>query len=371
MNFWLKLKNKSRSQIKSGTTAVTRPILALAPMAGITDSAYRQMCKHYGADVVYTEMISADGLHYDSKKTLAMLKFDKAERPVVIQLFGKHSEKFAKAAKIAEQAGFDGIDINFGCPAKKVAGHGGGVTLMRNLPKCRKIVETVLNNTKLPVSAKLRTSIQDLPLLSKEGLGVVLKASQSRISFQNPSQPPLGKGRRITALDFIKFMKGLPLSAVMIHGRPYENPFNAEIDYEMIKLAGKEFKKQNPQGVVLANGGIKTPLDAKIMIEKTNADGIGLARGLYGRPWLFKYCRDFFKKGKYKDFGQDDILKAMELHAKFSAKTKNQYGLVELRKHLLWYVSGWPNAKELRAELVRVEAVKDVKKVIKQIKNPA
>ena len=142
MNFWKKLKQKNK------------PILALAPLAGITDSAQRQLCKYFGADVLYTEMISSDGLFYDSKKTLEMLKLTKKEHPVVLQLFGKDEEKYKKAAKIVEEYGFDGIDINFGCPAKKVVAHSGGVSLMRDLDKCKKIIEAVLNNTSLPVSVK-------------------------------------------------------------------------------------------------------------------------------------------------------------------------------------------------------------------------
>lgn len=318
-NFWVKLK---------------KPILALAPMAGVTDSAFRLICREQGADVVYTEMVSADGLYHDSKKTLEFLKFKKKERPVVIQLFGKDPAKFAKAAQLCQAAGFSGIDINFGCPAKKVAGHGGGVTLMRDLDKCRQIVEEVMKGSKLPVSVKLRSSIK-----KDEGI--------------------------VTALDFIRSMEGLPIAAVMIHGRPYENPFNAEIDYGMIKMAGAEFLKHNPQGVFLGNGGINNPEDAKRMIDETACHGVGLARGLYGRPWLFAQCRDYIKKGKFKDFSSKEIKKAALLHAKLAQNSKDKHGMIELRKHLLWYVKGWPNAKELRSQLVQVESVRDLKKIFK------
>ena len=329
----MKMKNNLWQKLKKSK----KPILVLAPMAGITDPAFRQVCRHYGADVVYTEMVSADGLFYDSKKTLEFLKFAKTERPVVIQLFGKYPERFAKAAQIAEAAGFDGIDINFGCPAKKVAGHGGGVTLMRDLVKCRQIVEEVMKGSKLPVSVKLRTSI-------KKDDGIV------------------------TSLDFIKAMKGLPISAIMIHGRPYENPFGAEINYEMVKMTGEEYLKNNPQGVVLGNGGINTPEDAKIMMDETGCHGVGLARGLYGKPWLFKLCRDYLIKGRFKEFTNKDIIKCAVLHAKLVQQDKSAYGIVELRKHLLWYVKGWPNAKELRASLVKVGNMRDVKMALKSLK---
>ena len=331
-NFWLKIK---------------KPILALAPMAGITDSAFRQVCKKYGADVVYTEMISADGLFYDAKKTLAMLKFDKSEKPVVIQLFGKDASKFTKAAQLAEQAGFTGIDINFGCPAKKVAGRGGGVTMMRDLNKCRQIIEATLAGTKLPVSIKLRTSIKKI-------------VDSSRAQDDEAGV--------VTSLDFLKAMKGLPIAAVMIHGRPYENPFQAEIDYEMIKKCVQYLKETAPEIVVLGNGGINTTEDAKKMMELTGVDGLGIARGLYGKPWLFEQIKKYLKNGKVPEYSQKKIKQVIINHAKFALKSKDTYGLVELRKHLLWYVSGWSHAKELRSMLVKVESLSDLKKILKTIK---
>lgn len=325
-NFWQKLKKKNK------------PILALAPMAGVTDSAFRQICKYYGADVVYTEMVSADGLYYDSKKTLGLLKFEKSEQPVVIQLFGKDPKTFTKAAKICEDYGFSGIDINFGCPAKKVVAHGGGVTLMRDLEKCKELIESTLAGTSLPISIKVRASIK------KED-----------------------SDERVTALDFVRYVKDLPLSAIMIHGRPHENPFGAQIDYEMIKKIKAEFSQSacGGDGVVLGNGGINIPEDAGVMIEKTGVDGVGLARGLYGKPWLFKQIKDYLKSGKYKEFKQSDIKKAMILHAKLAFKAKGDHGLIELRKHLLWYASGWPGAKSLRGELVNVKTLNDVKRALK------
>lgn len=263
-----------------------------------------------------------------------MLDFDKSERPVVIQLFGKDPSKFTKAAELAQQAGYSGIDINFGCPAKKVAGHGGGVTLMRDLNKCRQIIEAVLAGTTLPVSVKLRTSI-------KKG------------------------AETMTALDFIKTVIDLPIAAYMIHGRPYENPFAAEIDYEMIRVCVKFIKTKNPQIVVLGNGGINTPEDAKKMMELTGVDGVGLARGLYGRPYLFDQIKKYFQTGRIPEYDKKKVKQAILLHAKLAARTKDVHGLVELRKHLLWYVKGWPNAKDLRSELVKVENLKQVKEILK------
>lgn len=293
-------------------------------MAGVSDSAFRQLCKSFGADVVYTEMVSADALHYDSKKTLELLKFEKSEKPIVCQLFGKRPEMFAKAAKMVEKAGFDGVDLNFGCPAKKVVAHSGGVTMMRDLKHCRKLIETVLGCTRLPVSVKIRSGID-----------------------------------KITALDFVLAINDLPISAIMVHGRPFKNPYSAPIDYEIIKKV-----KENFIGIVLGNGGINTPQDAKKMLELTGADGVGLARGLYGRPWLFKQVKDYLKKGKYKEFEFNDIKKVALLHAKLAESSKGKWGIVETRKHLAYYVKGFPGAADLRSKLVLVDDVKQIKKVL-------
>ena len=330
MNFWDDLE---------------KPILALAPMAGITDSAFRLLCKEFGADVVYTEMVSADALYYKSKKTMKMLEFDKAEKPVVCQLFGKNPELFPKACEAVEKAGFDGIDINFGCPAKKVVKHGGGVTLMKDLDKCHEIVKTVIDSTKLPVSVKIRSSI------NAEGA-----TTSSRL-----------RHNKITCLDFLKKIKNLDVKAVMIHGRSYEKPFAGEIDYKIIKKARKYFK-----GIILANGGINDAKQAKKTLRKTKAAGLGLARGLYGRPWLFAEIKNEFninvetRHASSLPSSAAEIKKIAIHHAELLYKTKGQRGLFEIRKHLAFYIKGWPNASALRKKLVQVESVEEIIRLFDQ-----
>ena len=315
-----------------------KPILALAPMAGITDSAFRQLCKKQGADVVYTEMISADGLHYNSKKTLKLLEFSQKEKPIVAQLFGKDPEKFIKATQIVTKLGFDGIDINFGCPAKKVVGHGGGVTLMRDLNLCYDIIKNVCDNTFLPVSIKIRTSI------NRE----VRRSGSQEI-------------KKVTALDFVKKIKDLPISLIMVHGRSYEEKFSGEIDYQMIKKVKENFK-----GIVIANGDIINPEIAKKTLKLTQADGLGLARGLYGCPWLFQQIKDYLQTNKYKEKNWTQIKKIALQHAKLNYKSKGNHGIIEMRKHLIFYTKGQKQAKEMRQDLVRVETIKDVAKVLKK-----
>ena len=316
MNFWNKLSKKG-------------PILVLAPMAGITDSANRLVCRKQGADVVYTEMTSIDALFYSSKKTFKMLEFQKKEKPVVLQLFGKRPEKVAKAVEIVEKAGFDGIDLNFGCPAKKVVNHGGGITLLRDLNLCHELVQAVCESTKLPVSVKTRVA--------------------------------LDKGK-ITVLDFVDKIKDQPVSALMLHGRTYEQMFTGEINYNVMKEVKNTFN-----GVVIGNGGINTPEDAKKMIDETGVDGVGLARGIYGKPWLFLQIRDFIQNGTYDYPDIKVIKKIVQDHAKAVYMDKGQHGVIELRKHLCWYFKGFPGANEMRKKFVQVESVDDVKNVLKSM----
>lgn len=325
-NFWLKIKH---------------PILVLAPMAGITDYAFRQICHNYGADVVYTEMVSIDALYYDSKKTLEMLKTAKKEKPVVLQLFGKRPELVAKAVQYVEEAGFDGIDINFGCPAKKVVAHEGGVTLLRNLDLAYELVQAVTESATVPVSVKTRLGIN-----KKEA--VTLRQAQDDI--------------QITVFDFIEKIKDLSVSTLMIHGRTYEGGFSAPIDLETIKKVKQAFK-----GIVIGNGGLNTPEDAKKMLELTGVDGVSFARGVYGQPWIFEQTKKLFKSGKYQDFDLAQIKKVALEQAQLLEDSKGDKGFLEIRKHLCWYFRGFPQASQWRQKLVQVENTKQLKQILKQM----
>jgi tRNA-dihydrouridine synthase B len=306
-NFWQKFK---------------KPILALAPMAGSTDLAFRMMCKKYGADVVYTEMVSAAGLFYDDQKTSYFLKTDKKERPVVCQLFGFEPKHFAKAVKAVEKAGFDGIDINFGCPAKKVVKNFSGVALMDDLNRAYEIVKTVCKNTSLPVSIKIRNS----------------------------------KGK-VMAVDLIKKLRDLPISTIMIHGRSYEQGFSDEPDWNQLKKIRQIF-----DGVILANGGIDSTEKARQVLDSSLADGLGLATGTWGQPWIFEDIKQVLINQKVEDRTWTQIKKIIFEHARLVEK--HELNFVEFRKHLLWYTKGQTNAKELRHALIDVKNLAELKKVL-------
>ena len=286
--------------------------------------------------MVYSEMASVSALFFKPQKTLELVKFDKTERPYVVQLFGKEPAHFAKATKIISQiVKPDGIDINFGCPAKKVFGHGSGCALMMQKELAREIISAVCENTKLPVSIKIRAGVKDT-----------------------------------TALEFVKNTADLPYSAIMIHGRTYEGGFSGPLNFKLVE----KIKKMFPDKIVLANGGINSAEDgAKILQNYPLLDGLGIARGAWGRPWIFEEIKDLLNcvetprrgvsTGANYDFPR--IKKIMLLHAKLIHKDKGQQGLFEIRKHMSWYVKGFPGASELRRKLVMANSLEEIKEILK------
>ena len=316
-NFWLKIK---------------KPILALAPLAGFTDSAFRQICVAQGAAVLYSEMASAAALYYlekgkkkgvDREATLDILKFNRRkEKNYVVQLFGSNPEHFAAAARIVtKKIRPYGIDINFGCPVPKICKQGAGAGLMKDLARSRAAIEAVLANTDLPVSIKIRT-----------------------------------QSGEVDALAFMKNIADLPISALMIHGRSLKQGFAGPADFSLIKKIRPYFK-----GLILANGGINNLADAQRVLKDSGADGLGLGRGALGRPWLFQEI----KKGKTLDWPLKKIFKIALDHATLEKKLKGEGAMIELRKHLVWYVQGMRGASDLRSRLVKVSSLKDIKEILK------
>jgi tRNA-dihydrouridine synthase B len=320
---------------------LNKPILALAPMAGFTDSAFREICKKHGADMVYSEMASASGLFYNPKKTLELLKFNKPERPCVVQLFGSNPEHFSKATKIINEkisarggSAFggkpDGIDINFGCPVKKVMKTGAGCALINNPKLAREIIKAVCDNTDLPVSIKIR------------------------VAYKN-----------VGALDFIKKIKDLPFQAVMVHARTYEQGFSGQPDYSM----AEKIKKIIPDKIVLANGGINSAEDAiKILKDYPTIDGLGIARGALGHPWIFEEIKSqlspsLFGRG-IKGEGKYDFKKILLSHAKLTYKNKGSQGLKEFRAHIGWYIKGFPGALEMRKKLIQAKNLEEIREIL-------
>lgn len=312
-NFWQKLP---------------RPIIALAPMCGVTDLPFRLLCRQYGADVVYTEMIMVQGLSRRNQKTLDLAKLDPKEQPVVLQLGGNDPEQFYQAARIAKELGPAGIDINFGCPAKKIAGQGSGVALLRDLERSYQIIQaTIEGGAGLPVSIKTRTQIKS--------------ADKNTVN---------------TSLALLDKIKDLPVAAVMIHGRSFEAPWIEAVDYDYIAQVKKSFA-----GPVLANGGIYEPEIAQKVLSITGADGVGIGHGVYGRPWIFQQIKDQVTKGSYKSWTWPEKKAVALKHLDMAWSIKGQHGLVEFKKQLLAYVNHLPKAATHRQHLAPLQDLKAIR----------
>jgi tRNA-dihydrouridine synthase B len=308
--------------MKNIWSTIKKPIIALAPMAGYTDPAFRLICLKNKADILYTEMVSVEAIWRKNEKTLKMLNTLPQEKNVILQIFGNKPESFKKALKTVDLSQFSGIDINFGCPAHKVTKTGSGAALMDNVEVAKDIIKETINNTNLPVSIKIRSQVKNT-----------------------------------SAIDFIKYIKDLPISALMIHGRSLKQGFAGEIDIEMIK----KVKELLPNIPVLANGGINTPEQAKEILEKTNADGIGIARGVWGNPFIFKQIKEYFKKGKYKTTKEKQIKETVLQHSKHFLKYSKD--LEPLRKQLIQYFKGQKNASEMRQKIISLKTIEELKNI--------
>lgn len=315
-NFWLQLKQRNK------------PVLAMAPMAGFTDIAFRQICSDYGADVTYSEMASVTAIFYnqdnlDKSETLKILTWDrKKENKFVVQLFGSNPEHFKIAVKIvSERIKPDGIDINFGCPVSKVLKQGAGAELMKNLSLSREVVKAVLSATSLPVSIKIRAQSGD-----------------------------------VTALEFMKNLSDLPIAALMIHGRTLKQGFVGVPDFSLVKKIRPYFK-----GIILINGAIVNLETAQKALASSGADGLGLARGGVSRPWLFQEI----KEEKNIEYNQSQINELLYRHASLLVKLKGEGFLLEWRKHACSYVQGLSGASKLRSQLVQVSHLSELKNILK------
>ncbi|MEN6441261.1 MAG: tRNA-dihydrouridine synthase [Syntrophobacter sp.] len=305
-----------------------RPIFALAPLSGVTDSSFRQVCKGCGADLVYSELASVAALVHSPRSTLEMIRFDPVERPYIVQLFGSNPEYFARAAElVTEKINPDGIDINFGCPAPKVTRQGAGAALMTNLPLAREVVESVITHTDLPVSIKVRIAVKEMEL--------------------NP---------------FLEYMSGLDIKAIMIHGRTYAQRFSGPVSFERTRNARHSFG-----GVLLANGGAMNAEKGIELLRETGADGIGVARGALGNPWIFRELKARLNGGPSWTLSTEEMFETAMKHAQLAEGLKGWRGILEMRKHLCWYIQGIPDAGKIRQKLAVVKSLKEVEDILGSI----
>lgn len=308
-------------------TKLPKPIKLLAPMAGYTSSVFRSICRGYGADVVMTELISADAIYFALRKsktrlleskTYELLKFTEQERPIVIQLFGKDPEKFLVAGEfITNELKADGIDINMGCAVRKVLRSGHGAALLKDKEEALNIVSTLSKKLATPISVK------------------------TRLGYNDPDQ----------ILDFGPELILAGAKAVIVHARTATQGFAGIADWTNIyKLKGL-----TSNGIIIGNGDINSCDDIRDKLQ--NLDGIAIGRAALSQPWIFSG----------QELSHEEKIRLALEQAQLSFKAKGEHGIIELRKHLIWYFKGLPNASELRRQLVQVKSIEDVDNVLRGI----
>ena len=302
--------------------------LALGPMAGVTDMPFRTICKEFGADLLYTEMISAKGIYYKNKNTEPLWQIDDIEHPIALQLFGSEPELMADMAQQIEERNFDILDINMGCPVPKVVNNGEGSALMKTPKLAAKIVRTISDRIEKPITVKFRKGFND---------------------------------DNINAVEFAKMMEQSGASAVAVHGRTREEYYSGMADWDIIKKV-----KDSVKIPVIASGDIFTLKDYIKCKNETGCDCIMIARGARGNPWIFRQIKEYQKSGKEPENPEFSEVTDMILrHAKLLIEFKGEYlGIREMRKHVGWYTAGYKNSSSIRRKMNEVETYEQLKQLI-------
>jgi nifR3 family TIM-barrel protein len=290
----------------------------LAPMEDVTDPSFRFLCKKFGADMMYTEFISSDGLIRDAGKCLKKLEFSDSERPIGIQIYGHLLDAMVEAARIAEEADPDVIDINFGCPVKKIAGRGAGSGMMRNVPLMVAITEAVVKAVKKPVTVK------------------------TRLGYDEENK---------NICEIAEMLQDVGIQALTIHGRTRSQMYKGSADWTLIGEVKNNPRIQIP---VIGNGDVDSPQKAKEMFDRYGVDAIMIGRATVGRPWIFKEVKHYLQTGELLQSPTiHEIVDLAKLHLAKSLEWKgDKTGILELRRHFSNYFKGLPNFKETRLKLV-------------------
>lgn len=287
-------------------------------MEDITDPSFRSICKQYGADMVYTEFVSSDGLIRDGAKSVKKLDINDDERPIGIQIYGHIMESMVEAAIIAESAGPELIDINFGCPVKKIANRGAGSGMMKNVPLMVKMTEAIVKAVSLPVTVKTRLGWDE----------------------ENKNIPEIAER-----------LQDVGIAAITIHGRTRSQMYKGEADWTLIGEVKNNPKISIP---VIGNGDIDYPEKALHAFDHYGVDGIMIGRASVGRPWIFRDIRHYLEKGEVlPEPGLDEKVDLAILHLEKSLEYKEgKRAIFEMRRHLSNYFKGLPHFKETRLKLL-------------------
>jgi tRNA-dihydrouridine synthase B len=320
--------------LKIGNILLGEYPLFLAPMEDITDPSFRMICKINGADFMYTEFVSSDGLIRDGQKSVKKLDIYDFERPIGIQLYGHLIDSMVEAALIAEEAKPELIDINFGCPVKKIANRGAGAGMLRNIPLMIEMTEAIVKAVKLPVTVKTRLGWDD-------------------------------DSRNI--VDIAEKLQDVGIEALTIHGRTRAQLYKGNAEWDLIGEVKNNPRMKIP---IIGNGDIDGPVRAKEMFDKYGVDGIMIGRAAVGRPWIFRDIKHYLKCGEIlPEPSVNEKADLALLHLDKSLEFKEgKRAIFEMRRHLSNYFKGLPHFKETRLKLLTAIEVDDIKKLIAEIR---
>ena len=316
-------------KLKIGNVELDNQIV-LAPMAGITSTTFRSICKSMGASLVVGEMVSDKALIYESKKTFDLLKMSEMERPISQQLFGGDPDTMGKAAKIIENVMHpDIIDINMGCPVPKVAiKNNAGSNLLKDPKRAYEVVKAVVSSVSVPVTVKIRSGWDE---------------------------------KSVNAVEIAKLCEKAGASAITVHGRTRKQGYTGVADWNIIK------EVVNAVNIpVIGNGDIKSCYDAKRMLEETGCDAVMIGRASLGNPWLIKECVDYLENGTIpKEVSIKEKLDMIRYNIKELIKEKGEFvGILELRTQIMYYLKGLPNTKELKLDICKCKYEDELLKVL-------
>ena len=317
--------------MKIGNTELGQLPLFLAPMEDVTYKSFRYMCKKSGADVMYTEFISSEALVRKVKKSKEKMQLYEFDRPVGIQIYGHNIDSMVYAAKTVEEARPDFIDINFGCPMKKITRHGAGAALLLDLPHMQKMAGEVVKAVQLPVTAK------------------------TRLGWDDNDKPILEAALRL---------QDAGIAALAIHGRTREQLYSGKADWTLIGEV-----KNNPNMVipVIGNGDITGPEKARELLRQTGVDGLMIGRPAIGRPWIFREIKNYLYKGILPEpVSIKEVVSNVkqQLQLNLDWKDNERNALLMMRRHFAKYFPGLPEFRELKIKLLRTETFQEANQLL-------